>query len=681
MDAAPQIVRLLFGMHKVFLSTQVSIHNRTSNTYFDPIQASQDYTSVFTELIKAIKLSNIPLTYDILFLRVIWALLEVLYLKTYKHAALAKATATEGILNVLREFIKELASLDGTALQSQSHRTLETRLKLDLLLGNTEGIHEYLANNHDPLCIQITNLLNGISQPKQTTHGAANKTAQTGGKKSELHQIVDLLSGNMYPLEFLGYLATAQIVIDQDLISLIRKLPYFIKQSDVNNPSLVTPITNNALIYLCFLIIMGVKYGKIQHRKQDVYAEDLRLLFEVFLKSTKLSQIYGPYLTAFLVTLQSALSFPSIGLFKPANKDHTQENFINTTSQTVSWSFSSLCGMNSIRKPLLLMIYTHIMDLIAISDHTFQSSRVSTMINYAECLSETQMIATVSGTPQGLLIDLVSTGIWRLALDYYRWALPSSADIVSKNNVSHRIQQLIYSRIASTEETTEVIKLLYLVSKLEMGPEMELAVKKGAAQMLERKNLIQDAALWYKYAGKMDELKRLVTRALKEAIRVAMTEVDGDNASSMFAAIEAMISDVDMADYEVVEDIALAKNIKLFREHIMTARQSLHKKRQHAKEIQSLAHELVSSPSFFLNVIPAVVSDACSDEMGTNISACQFEELSLGFQRSLTYYNAESYLPQNPLGLRDIAATQYEVCSRLAEAYMMSTEESNQTCG
>lgn len=677
MDSAPQVVRLLFGMHREFLSIQTSIHNRASTTYFDPIQASQHYISVLTELMNALKICNSSLIYDIFFLRFIWALLEVFYLREYKHAALAKSTATEGVLSVLREFIRELSDLDGAALQNQTHQTPETRLKLDLLLGNTEGITEYLANNHDPLSIQITNILNGITQTKQVGPKTTDRAGQAGGKKSELHLVIDILSGNIQPLEFLGYLTTAQIGDDHDLKPFMRKLSYFVKQSDTDNPSLTVPITDNALIYLCFLIIMEIKYGRVKQRRQDTYTEDLRLLFELLLKSTKLSHTYGPYLTAFLVTLQSVLSFPSIALFKPASKDCTQESFMNTVPQAVSWSFSSLCGMNSVKKPLLLMIYTHILDLISLGNNIFQSARVSAIVGYAECLSEMQIIATISKAPQGLPIDTISTGVWRLALDYYRWALPSSADLVSKNNVSQRIQQLIYSRIASVESTTEIIELLHFVSQLEMGPEMELAVKKGAAQMLERKNLIQDAALWYKRAGKMDELKRLVTRALKEAIRVAMTEIDGDNANSMFAAIEAMISDVDMADHEVVEDIALAKNIKLFREHIMDARQSLDKRRQHAKEIQSLAHELVSSPSFFLNVIPAVVSDACSDEMGTHISAAQFEELSLGFQRSLAYYNTGSYLPQSPLGLRDVAATQYEICSRLAETYMMSTEELN----
>ena len=676
MDAAPQVVRLLFGMHRVFLSMQAAFHNRASNTHFDPIQASQDYLSVFDELIKAMKLSNISLTHDILFLRSIWALLEMFYLRTYKHTTLARATATEGIVSVLRDFIKTLADLDGSALQTQPHSTPETRFKLDLLLGNTEGIQDYLTNNTDPHSIQIANLLNGISQPKQARPGA-DRVPQVGKKKSELQQIVDMLSGDIQPLEFLGYLTTAQIGDDQEVRSLIRKISYFVKQADMNNPSLVVPITSNPLIYLCFLIIMEVKYGKLKQKRQDTCIEDLRLLFETLLKSVKLSHTYGPYITAFLVTLQSILSFPSIALFKPANKDHTQETFMSTTPQSVSWSFSSLCGISSIKKPLLLMVYAHIMDLISATDHIFQSARVNAIMSYAECLSEPHIAVSISGAPQALLIDTASTGVWKLAIDYYRWTLPISADLVSKNNISHRIQQVMYSKIASVENTSEIIELLHLVSRLEMGPEMELAVKKGAAQILERKNLIQDAALWYKRAGKMDELKRLVTRALKEAIRVAMVETDGDNASSLFAAIEAMISDVDMTDHEVIEDIALAKNIKLFREHIMAARQSLDKRRQHAKEIQSLAYELVSSPSFFLNVVPAVVSDACSDEMGAHISAAQFEELSLGFQRSLTYYNVESYLPQSQLGLRDITATQYEICSRLAETYMMGTEELN----
>lgn len=674
MDSTPQVIRLLFEMHKVFLSSQASIHNRASNTHFDPIQASQDYLSVFDELVKALKVSNLNITYDLLFLRSIWALLEMFYLRIYKHATLARATATEGILSILRNFIKALADLDGTALQRQPHSAPETRLKLDLLLGNTEDIQGYLASNHDPLSIQIANLLNGISQPKQGKPGA-DKLAQAGGKKSELQQIIDMLSGNIQPLEFLGHLTIAQIGDDQELRPLIRKLSYFVKQSDANNSSLIAPITSNALVYLCFLIIIEVQYGKIKQKRQDTYVEDLRLLFEILLKSVKFSHTYGPYVTAFLVTLQSILSFSSIALFKQPNKEHTQEAFMSIALQSTPWSFSTLCGMNSLKKPLLLMIYAHIMDLISTADHIFQSARVAAIMSYAECLSEIRVLVDVSGAQKTLSIDTTSTGIWKLAIDYYRWTLPSNADLVSKNNISHRIQQALYSKIASAEDVTEIIELLHLVSRLELGPEMELLVKKGAAQMLERRNLIQDAALWYRRAGKMDELKRLVTRALKEAIRVAMEEINGESASSLFAAIEAMISDVDMADHEIVEDIALAKNIKLFREHIITARQSIDKRHQHAKEIQALSYELVSSPSFFLNVVPAVISDACSDEMGTHISAVQFEELSLGFQRSLTYYNTETYLPQSQLGLRNIAATQYEICSRLAEVYMMSTEK------
>ncbi|EFO62900.1 Hypothetical protein GLP15_294 [Giardia lamblia P15] len=674
MDSTPQVIRLLFGMHKVFLSVQASIHDRASTTHFDPIQASQDYLSVFDELIKAMKVSNLDMAHDLLFLRSIWALLEMFYLRIYKHATLARTTATEGILSVLRDFIKALADLDGTALQRQPHSAPETRLKLDLLLGNIEDIQGYLASNHNPLSIQIANLLNGISQPKQAKLGA-DKLVQASGKKSELQQIIDLLSGNIQPLEFLGHLTIAQIGDDQELRPLMRKLSYFVKQADTNNSSLIVPITSNALIYLCFLIIIEVQYGKIKQKRQDTYVEDLRMLFEILLKSAKLSHTYGPYVTAFLVTLQSVLSFSSIALLKQQNKEHTQEAFISITPQPMSWSFSALCGMNSLKKPLLLMVYAHVIDLISTADRVFQPTRVAAIMSYAECLSEVCVSADISGTQKTLSIDTASTGVWKLAIDYYRWTLPSNADLVSKNNISHRIQQVLYSKITSAEEVAETIELLHLVSRLELGPEIELLVKKGAAQMLERRNLIQDAALWYKRAGKMDELKRLVTRALKEAIRVAMEEVDGESAGSLFAAIEAMISDVDMADHEIVEDIALAKNIKLFREHIIAARQSIDKRRQHAKEIQALAYELVSSPSFFLNVVPAVVSDACSDEMGTHINAAQFEELSLGFQRSLTYYNAEAYLPQSQLGLRNIAATQYEICSRLAEIYMMSTEK------
>ncbi|TNJ30644.1 hypothetical protein GMRT_10768 [Giardia muris] len=646
----PTVIYLIHEVHRVFLNTQRRHRAGEIGTFQALTAIFEEYYSVFIA-IQDQSLNNPKLARDVLFLEHAWRLLEALYLSPRQSGS--------DVSQIPGRIAQTLSSLLRKLKPDVESFSPEQKFCWDLILDNTEEVQAYLQQNIGrPYARELINHLNNLP-------AGMCKLGQVGvTDEFSLERVLKFLRGDPSPELVLGYLPTKHLGnLSGEKLSKVRA---FVKATNLKENSFC--LTDDLLLYLMLICVLRLRHFRINdERKQGEYSTAMNALFEVAANSNYIPSHYGNYCSYFLHVLKEVLQLSELSFVIARQK----EGRLTTTKFLMDDVFLKAARGNF----LWAMIYAHILDLIAYTGDSLQlmEKRGRELLIYADLLSSSRIQLVLSNARhEQLQINTHTTNLWSLSLDYYHWSLPRKPSTEALAAVANSMQQVIREQLQSRSPMSHMVRLLYLISsdRLGEGVQLEGRIRKYIAQALESYALVQDAAIWYHKANYKGELQRLVFRTTREAIRLALNPEYSDQAAALFSAVETMLTDVDSIDPEVLDDLTLAKNVRLFREKVTEAQRSCDDFTRCSKDIQELAHELVSSPAFFLNVTPNVVGDACRGNAPCHLTASQLTEMAIAFQKATTHCYATQFLPQNRGGRLEVGSTEYDICAKLADAFM-----------
>lgn len=646
----PTAICLIHEVHRVFLNTQRRHRAGEIGTFQALAAIFEEYYSVFIA-IQDKSLDNPKLSRDVLFLEHAWRLLEALYLSPRQSG--------NDVSQIPNRVAQTLSSLLRKLKPDVQGFTPEQKFCWDLILDNTEEVQAYLQQNVGrPYARELINHLNNL--PAGTC-----KLGQVGvADEFSLERILKFLRGDPSPELVLGYLPTKLLGnLGGEKLSKVRA---FVKATNLKENSFC--LTDDLLIYLLLMCVLRLRYFRHNdERKQGEYSAALDALFDVAASSNYISIHHGSYCSYFLNALRDVLRLSELSFVTARQK----EGHLTTTRFLMDDTFLKATRGNF----LWAMVYTHVLDLIVYNEDSLQlmEKRGRELLMYADLLSGPHIQLVLSNARQERLqINTRTTNLWSLSLDYYHWSLPRKPTTEALAAVANSMQQVIREQLQTRSPMSHMIRLLYLIStaRLGAGVQLEGRIRKYIAQTLETYALVQDAAIWYYMADYEGELQRLVCRTTREAIRLALSPETSDQAAALFTAVETMLTDVDPINPEILDDLTLAKNVRLFREKVTEAQRSCDDFTRCSKDIQELAHELVSSPTFFLNVTPNVVADACRGNAQSHLTASQLTEMAIAFQKAVTHCYATDFLPKGRAGRLEVGSTEYDICAKLADAFM-----------